>query len=149
AAEAAQALEFIERLPDGFESRIGEGGCRLSGGERQRLAIARALLKDPPLLILDEATSALDAESEHLVQQALGRLLRGRTSFVVAHRLSTVVRAGRIVVLRDGRILEEGRHADLMAADGYYRALVDRQVDGLFRGPVPANGGAAPSPAGV
>jgi ATP-binding cassette, subfamily B, bacterial len=132
AARAAQAHEFILRLPKGYATRIGEGGGRLSGGERQRLAIARALLKDPPILIFDEATSALDSESEVLVQRALADLLRGRTAFVIAHRLSTVVSAHQILVLRDGRILERGRHDELLKSRSYYASLVERQVNGLL-----------------
>jgi ATP-binding cassette subfamily B protein len=104
----------------------------VSAGERQRIAIARAILKDPRLLILDEATSALDAESEDLVQRALERLMRGRTTFVIAHRLSTVVRADRIVVLHEGEIVETGSHRDLMARDGYYASLVRTQTAGLI-----------------
>jgi ATP-binding cassette subfamily B protein len=132
AARAAQAEAFIERLPKGYDTRVGEGGGRLSGGERQRLAIARALLKDPPVLILDEATSALDSESETLVRRGLERLMRGRTTFVIAHRLCTVVNADRILVLRDGRVAEQGRHAELVKAGGYYASLVEKQVDGLL-----------------
>jgi ATP-binding cassette subfamily B protein len=111
---------------------VGERGGLLSGGERQRIAIARALLKDPPILILDEATSALDAESEALVQEALGRLVRGRTTFVIAHRLATVVSADRILVLKDGQIIEEGTHPELLARDGYYASLVEKQTRGLI-----------------
>jgi subfamily B ATP-binding cassette protein MsbA len=122
-ARASQAHEFIEDLPQGYETRLGERGQRLSMGQRQRIAIARALLKDPPLLILDEATSALDAESEVLVQRALERLMKGRTSVVIAHRLSTVRRADRIVVLDRGRIVEQGSHASLLAAGGHYAHL--------------------------
>jgi len=122
-ARASQAHEFIEELPRGYETRLGERGQRLSMGQRQRIAIARALLKDPPLLILDEATSALDAESEVLVQRALEQLMKGRTSVVIAHRLSTVRRADRIVVLDRGRIVEQGSHASLLAAGGHYAHL--------------------------
>ena len=123
AAEAANAREFIEALPDGFDTRIGENGVLLSGGQRQRLAIARALLKDAPVLILDEATSALDSESEQHIQSALYRLMEGRTTLVIAHRLSTVERADRIIVLDAGRIIEQGSHAELLAKDGAYSAL--------------------------
>ncbi|MBX3466297.1 MAG: ABC transporter ATP-binding protein [Planctomycetes bacterium] len=132
AARAAQAHEFITRLPDGYETVVGERGNRLSTGERQRIAIARALLKDPSVLILDEPTSALDAESEAAVQEALGRLVRGRTTFVVAHRLATVVDADRILVLRDGRIAEDGTHRELLARGGYYAELVRKQTRGLL-----------------
>ena len=131
AARAAHAHEFIGKLRDGYGTLVGERGSRLSGGERQRLAIARALLKDPALLILDEATSALDAESEALVQAALERLVQGRTTFVVAHRLSTVVKADRIVVLRDGRIADLGTHKELCQRNGYYAHLVRSQLAGL------------------
>ncbi|ABS27421.1 ABC transporter ATP-binding protein [Anaeromyxobacter sp. Fw109-5] len=132
AARDANAHEFIERLPDGYDTVVGERGSRLSVGERQRVAIARTLLKAPPIVILDEPTSALDAESEQLVQQALDRATRGRTTLVIAHRLSTVVDADRIVVLREGRIVEEGRHADLLARGGYYASLVEKQARGLL-----------------
>jgi ATP-binding cassette subfamily B protein len=132
AARAANAHEFIIRLPDGYDTVVGERGSRLSMGQRQRIAIARALLKDPPILILDEATSALDAESEALVQAALDRLVQGRTTFVIAHRLATVVHADRILVLKDGTIVESGRHEELCAAGGYYASLVARQTRGLL-----------------
>jgi ATP-binding cassette subfamily B protein len=131
AVQAACADEIVRRLPQGYATCLGERGGRLSAGERQRVAIARALLKDPPILILDEATSALDAESEHLVQSALDRLVQGRTTFIVAHRLSTVVSADRILVLRDGRIAEAGGHRELMQKGGYYAHLVARQLGSL------------------
>jgi len=127
AARAANALEFIERLPHGFDTLVGERGARLSGGQRQRVAIARALLKNPRILILDEATSALDTESEHLVQQALDRLMLNRTTFVIAHRLSTVKNASRILVLDKGRIVECGSHQDLLDHGGLYARLYDMQ----------------------
>lgn len=128
AAAAANALGFIEALPDGLETEVGERGVQLSGGQKQRVAIARALLEDPPILVLDEATSALDAESEHLVQDALKRLMKGRTTLVIAHRLSTVKQADRIVVVEGGRVVQHGSHAELIAAGGLYRQLVDRQL---------------------
>jgi subfamily B ATP-binding cassette protein MsbA len=116
-------LDFAREFPDGLDARIGERGALLSGGQRQRVAIARALLKNAPVLILDEATSALDSESEHAVQSALAELLRDRTTLVIAHRLSTIERASRIIVLDDGRIVESGTHAALLAAGGVYAAL--------------------------
>ena len=132
AARAAHAHEFIAELPEGYDTVLKERGSRLSGGQRQRIAIARALLRNPPILILDEATSALDSESEHLVQLALRHLLRGRTAFVIAHRLATVQQADRIVVLQEGRITEQGSPAELMAAGGYYAAAVRGQREGML-----------------
>jgi ATP-binding cassette subfamily B protein len=127
AAQAAQAHEFIERMPNGYQTYLGERGVRLSGGQRQRIAIARAILKNPPLLLLDEATSALDAESEFLVQRALETAMRGRTTIIIAHRFSTVQRADRIVALEDGKIVETGTHAELLAGSGLYARLAKLQ----------------------
>jgi subfamily B ATP-binding cassette protein MsbA len=123
AAKAAHAVEFIERLPDGFATKVGERGVKLSGGQRQRIAIARVFLKNPALVILDEATSSLDTESERLVEEAMEDLLRQRSTLIIAHRLSTVLRADRLVVIDRGQIVEEGSHADLLAADGVYSRL--------------------------
>jgi subfamily B ATP-binding cassette protein MsbA len=128
AAKAANAHEFIIHLPEGYDTNIGDRGSKLSGGQRQRLTIARALLKNPPILILDEATSALDSESEKLVQAALERLLENRTALVIAHRLSTVQHANEIIVLDGGRIVERGTHESLMQFGGYYRKLVELQA---------------------
>jgi subfamily B ATP-binding cassette protein MsbA len=127
AAKAAQADEFIRALPLGYDTMIGEAGVKLSGGQRQRLSIARALLKNAPILVLDEATSSLDSESEREVQKALDTLMQGRTSFVIAHRLSTIINADRIIVLKSGRIVEEGRHEELLALGGEYKHLHDQQ----------------------
>jgi ATP-binding cassette subfamily B protein len=129
AARAANAEAFIDAFPEGFETTVGERGIRLSGGQKQRIAIARALLKDPRILVLDEATSALDSESEHLVQEALDRLMAGRTTLVIAHRLSTVRDATIVAVLDGGRIIESGSHDRLIARDGLYRKLVERQFE--------------------
>ncbi|MGV7033412.1 ABC transporter ATP-binding protein [Methylobacterium symbioticum] len=136
AARAAAAHDFIARLPEAYAFRVGPAGQRLSGGERQRIALARAFLKDAPILLLDEATSALDAESERLVQEALTRLMSGRTTLVIAHRLSTIRAADRIVVMEAGRIAETGRHEDLLAADGTYAHLhrIQRDEPGILAG---------------
>jgi subfamily B ATP-binding cassette protein MsbA len=131
AAESAYALNFIEDLPDGFDTVIGERGDRLSGGQKQRITIARALLLNPPVLILDEATSALDTESERVVQKALSNLMKGRTSFVIAHRLSTVVNADMIVVMDKGRIEAVGKHDELMKKSEIYSKLCKLQFEPL------------------
>lgn len=131
AAKAANAHEFISRLPQGYETMIGERGMTLSGGQRQRLSLARTILQNPRILILDEATSALDSESENLITEALGRVMVGRTCLIIAHRLSTVVNADRILVFRSGQCVESGRHEDLLAADGYYRYLFQQQFGPL------------------
>jgi ATP-binding cassette subfamily B protein len=131
AARDANAESFLRALPEGLDTYMGEGGARLSGGQRQRIAIARALLRRAPLLLLDEATSALDAESEKLVQDALERLMEARTSIIIAHRLATVRAADRIIVLDQGRIVEEGTHASLTSTEGLYARLARLQFDGL------------------
>ncbi|MBN1434937.1 ATP-binding cassette domain-containing protein, partial [Candidatus Fermentibacterales bacterium] len=128
AARAANALEFIERLPEGFDTRVGERGATLSGGQKQRIAIARAILRDPDLLVFDEATSSLDAESEKLVQEAVEALIRDRTVLVIAHRLSTVVSADMIVVLDGGRVTASGPHARLLEESPLYRRLYEQQL---------------------
>jgi subfamily B ATP-binding cassette protein MsbA len=129
AASIANALEFIERIEEGFEYNIGDGGNKLSGGQKQRLAIARAIYKNPPILILDEATSSLDSESERLVQDALEKLMIGRTSIVIAHRLSTIRKADSIIVLDQGVVREQGNHEELMQTDGIYKRLCELQFD--------------------
>ncbi|MDC0739973.1 ABC transporter ATP-binding protein [Polyangium mundeleinium] len=130
AARAANAHEFVSKFPEGYATLVGERGVKLSGGQKQRVAIARAVLKDPRILVLDEATSALDAESEHLVKEALDRLMKGRTTLIIAHRLSTVMGANRVVVIEDGKIIQSGDHATLMQQGGLYRKLVERQLEG-------------------
>jgi subfamily B ATP-binding cassette protein MsbA len=129
AARNAAAHDFIEAMPEGYDTRVGEGGLKLSGGQRQRIAIARAMLRDAPILLLDEATSALDAESERQVQESLARLMKGRTTIVIAHRLSTVVDADRIYVLERGQVVQSGSHAELMAADGLYANLYRHNLE--------------------
>ena len=128
AAKIANAHEFIEKLPEGYHTNIGDGGGKLSGGQKQRLSIARAVLKNPPIMILDEATSALDTESEKLVQEALFKLMENRTSIVIAHRLSTIQNADLIVVIQDGRIVEQGNHDELINKFGVYKKLTDLQA---------------------
>jgi ATP-binding cassette subfamily B protein/subfamily B ATP-binding cassette protein MsbA len=123
AARAANCHDFITRLPEGYDSRVGERGVKLSVGEKQRVSIARALLKDAPILILDEATASVDTQTERLIQEALERLMAGRTSFVIAHRLSTIIRANQILVVRSGEIVERGTHEQLLATDGLYAKL--------------------------
>jgi len=126
-ARAAHVEEFVAELPEGYDTLLGERGTKLSGGQRQRIAIARAFLIDPRILVLDEATSALDSESERLIQDALARLMRERTSVIIAHRLSTVLHADRIVVLDEGRVVQVGPHARLIEQDGLYRRLYETQ----------------------
>jgi subfamily B ATP-binding cassette protein MsbA len=127
AARIANAHEFIMESENGYDTMVGDRGCRLSGGQRQRVSIARAILKNPPILILDEATSALDTESERLVQEALERLMKSRTTIAIAHRLSTIKNADEICVLHEGQIVERGTHEQLLSLNGYYRKLNDMQ----------------------
>jgi ATP-binding cassette, subfamily B, bacterial len=142
ACEAAYATEFLAKLPHGFDTTLGERGVKLSGGERQRLAIARAVLARRPILLLDEATSALDAQSERVVQLALERLMAGRTTLIIAHRLATVIGADRIVVLDGGVAIAEGTHASLVRDDPLYRRLASLQFGLGQEGQVPATAGA-------
>jgi ATP-binding cassette subfamily B protein len=132
AAQAAHVTEFADALPDGFDTMVGERGVKLSGGQRQRVALARAILRDAPILLLDEATSALDSESEILIQQALWRLMQGRTALVVAHRLSTVARMDQLVVVDRGRIVEKGTHEELLRLGGTYARLWQHQSGGFL-----------------
>jgi subfamily B ATP-binding cassette protein MsbA len=127
ALKVANAYDFVMNLPKGLDTNIGDSGNKLSGGQKQRLAIARAVLKNPPIMILDEATSALDTESEKLVQEALENMMKNRTSVVIAHRLSTIQSANQIIVMQDGEIVEQGKHQELMSKKGMYRKLVDMQ----------------------
>ena len=130
AAKAANAHDFIMNLPEGYDTKVGERGVKLSGGQKQRVAIARVFLKNPPILILDEATSALDLESEHLIQEAMEELAKDRTTFIVAHRLSTITHADRIILIEHGRIVESGSHEELMQKEGgYYRLFQVQQLD--------------------
>ena len=153
AAKAANCHEFIARLPEGYDSRVGERGVKLSVGEKQRVSIARALLKNTPLLILDEATASVDTATERLIQQALERLMARRTSFVIAHRLSTIRRAGQILVMRHGQIIERGSHDELVALDGLYARLariqnttfIEESFERLEPGRDPDNSSPAPA----
>ena len=135
AAEVANIIDFIDGLPEGMRTRVGERGYRLSGGEKQRIAIARVVLKNPSILILDEATSHLDARSEALVQSALERIMESRTSLIIAHRLSTVLKADKIVVIDDGQVLEVGTHESLLSQGGLYARLFETQFKDASAGP--------------
>jgi ABC-type multidrug transport system fused ATPase/permease subunit len=128
AARAANIHDFIATLPQGYDTEVGQRGVALSGGQRQRIALARAFLKDAPILILDEATTSVDSEAEALIQDALANLMGGRTTLIIAHRLSTLHHAGRIIILQDGRIAEEGSHQELLAGQGLYKRLYDLQA---------------------
>jgi ATP-binding cassette subfamily B protein len=148
AARAAHVTEFAEGLPDGFDTLVGERGVKLSGGQRQRVALARAILRDAPVLLLDEATSALDSESEVLIQQALWRIMEGRTALVVAHRLSTVARMDRLIVMDRGRVIEQGRHEELLARQGVYARLWRHQSGGFLDADDTDTDTGSPVPAG-
>ena len=128
AAQAANIHDFVTTLPQGYQTIVGEKGIKLSGGQRQRVAIARALQRDAPILVLDEALSAVDAENESIILQALDRLMQGRTTLVLAHRLSSIIDCDRILVLNDGHVVENGNHSQLMAANGVYRHLMSEQA---------------------
>jgi ABC-type multidrug transport system fused ATPase/permease subunit len=132
AAERAHAHEFVTALPDGYRTLVGERGVKLSGGQRQRIAIARALLKDAPILVLDEATSALDSESESLIQAGMSEVMSGKTVLAVAHRLSTLAHLDRLLIIDAGKVVEDGSHAELLARDGIYASLWRRQVGGFL-----------------
>ena len=138
AAETAAIADFVRQLPDGFNTAVGERGVTLSGGERQRIAIARALIKDAPIILLDEATAALDSESEYHVQQAIAELCKGRTTIVIAHRLSTIMYAYRILVIEGGQIVEAGRHEDLLRRGGRYASFYRLQLQHDTESPLPA-----------
>ena len=131
AAKAARCDEFIDKMPDGYQTVLGENGSTLSGGERQRLSIARALLKDAPIVLLDEATASLDPESESSIQQAIGHLIQGKTVLVIAHRLRTIAKADKIIVLDNGKVAEQGTHSDLMGQNGLYKKLYTIQQESL------------------